>query len=145
MQQGRPSPGILDLDRVPPTVLVALGAALGTAVRWLAEEAVATPALALDSLAVGLVIAGLNVAGSALVGWLAGRGHRGSSLWRLGAIGFGGGLTTFSSYVVDVARRLDQGDFTGAAGLSAANIVLTIAAAAVAYSLAHPSNAASTS
>ena len=140
MQQGRPSPGMLDLDRVPPAVLVAVGAALGTAIRWMAEEVVTAPALALGSLAIGLAIAGLNVVGSALVGWLAGRGHRGSSLWRLGVIGFGGGLTTFSAYVVDVARRLDQGDLTAAAGLSAVNIVLTIAAAAVAYSLASPSN-----
>lgn len=97
----------------------------GTSLRWTAEEQAGG-----DNL--GLVVAALNIVGSALVGWLSGRGHKGSSLWAFAAIGFGGGLTTFSSYAVDTARRLDGQDLGSATGVGAGTVILALGAAVLA-------------
>ena len=117
----------MDMERSSPVLLVSGGAALGSALRWGAE------ALSNEA-SQSLILVALNVLGAAFVGWLAGRGHVGPSpIWYLLSIGLAGGLTSFSSFALDVARRLDSGSLAPAAGLALATMGLAIIAAGVGY------------
>lgn len=134
----RPGWGIRTLHNPPPAALVAVGAMAGASVRWAISELAVAVGLSLS-----IAILALNVAGSAFVGWLSGRGYRDRRLWPLAAVGFGGGLTTFSNFVLDIALRLDGGEVTSSAGLATTTVVLALLAALVARrratkSLTHP-------
>ncbi len=105
---------------------VALGGALGTGVRYSAISSGHGPAI---------TVLVLNVVGSAVLGALI--AHRSSrdpggmhDRWTaLIGIGFCGGLTTFSTHVVDVAQRLEDGHWRDAGVSLAVTSVLCVAAA----------------
>jgi len=111
-------------SRVPAVIVaVALGGALGSVARWVAEV-VAVPALGQLAWATLLV----NVAGCFLMGVLVSvilRGALSHSLARpfLGT-GFLGGFTTFSAYTVDAVVLTRE----GAPLLAATYLVVTILA-----------------
>ncbi len=82
-----------------------------------------------------LAVIGLNVVGSVLIGLLAGRGLQDQPSWTLGALGFCGGLTTFSTFALDTARHLNNGNVASALGLVATTVVLATIAAGIGYRL----------
>lgn len=120
-----PSAGSVSIDSI---LAVALGGAVGTAVRHGVATIGPHPSwtvLAVNvigSFALGLVVAirasGLTDRWTALVG-----------------IGFCGGLTTFSTHAVDLARRLDEQRWTSAFVSLAATTLLCVAAAALGHRL----------
>lgn len=78
-------------------LLVAVGAALGACLRYLAAHHLDRPLVShWGTFAV-------NVAGSLLLGWLTGRGVSGDSLALLG-VGFCGALTTYSAVTVQATN-----------------------------------------
>jgi fluoride exporter len=107
-------------DRWPPTVLIAVGAMIGASLRWWGESATTGDGRS-------VVLAAVNLIGAALVGWLAGWGWEMSSpVWSFLVIGVAGGLTSFSSFALDVARRLDHGSPGTALGLVVFTVTVTI-------------------
>lgn len=117
----RPPPA---LEQLPPAGLVALGAAAGATLRWALTSAFNGSS--------SLLI--VNVLGSFLIGWLAGRqpGLR-RSLWLLIGTGFCGGLTSFSTFALDVARQLDNGQPLTALQVTATTTLLAVLAAVVGF------------
>ena len=106
------------MDRVVPAVL--LGGVVGTTARWAVGEigwSTATSLLVVNT--VGCFVLGMVVAV-----W-ADREH--PARLALG-VGLCGGLTTFSGLAVDLAQRLDAGEFAGALALTAASVGLGLAA-----------------
>lgn len=121
-------PGV---QQLPPAVLVAVGAAGGAVARWAFTSVI-------DN---GTGLLAVNVVGSFLVGWLAGRSpSTARSLWLLMGTGFCGGLTSFSSFALDVARRLDNSQPGTALQVATATIVLVVLAAVIGFRIAAPSN-----
>lgn len=105
---------------------IAVGGALGATCRWLAVEAAGPHRFPWPVLIV-------NVVGSLVLGVLlaaeAGHPLARVTLHDLGAIGFCGGLTTFSTFAVEVVDLIDDGDGALAAVYVAASIAGTIVAA----------------
>ncbi|MEZ0494024.1 fluoride efflux transporter CrcB [Kineococcus sp. TBRC 1896] len=108
-----------------PVALVAVGGAAGTLVRWAVSAAVP----ALDGFPAATLT--VNVVGSFLLGWLlehlVRRGPETPTAlrWRLGlGTGFCGGLTTWSSFAVEVDRLTS----TGSAGTAAGYVLASLAA-----------------
>jgi CrcB protein len=100
--------------------LVACGAAAGTALRYL----FLTYNQGVDQAAIVFL---LNSIGATIFGFwfaLSGRAPRGLVLFF--CAGFSGGLTTFSSYAVDVANFIDQGRLQSAGALSLATPVFCV-------------------
>jgi CrcB protein len=118
------------MSALPRFVLVGLGALTGASLRW-GIEGVTTG----DGRR-SLALIGLNLIGSILVGWLAGSGFASPSpIWALAATGFSGGLTTFSSFALDVALRIN-GDATAEAfGLVVATVFLAVVGSGLGYRL----------
>lgn len=117
----------IDIQQLPPAGLVALGAASGAAIRWAFTTT-------FDN-GVGLLL--LNVMGSFLIGWLAGRKPSlARPLWLLVGTGFCGGLTSFSSFALDVARRLDDSQPASAVQATLVTVVLAVLAAIAGHRLA---------
>lgn len=97
---------------------VAVGGVVGSLTRWLVLNAMDRPTLAL------LIV---NVVGSALLGVVVVRWPRADDRKRLAlGVGFCGGLTTFSSFALDVAWRLDHSDIGGATALTVGSFALAI-------------------
>lgn len=123
-----PTPNQASAGLAPLAVaLVAIGGVSGTLLRWAAESSVTEDARS-------AVVLAVNIVGSALLGWLIGRGspHRAAHWWWTGA-GFCGGLTTFSSFALDVAARLDQQISAAPLLVVIATTTGTIVAAGVGY------------
>jgi fluoride exporter len=102
---------------------VAAGGALGSAGRWAVVQVTGAGRFPWSVLA-------LNVVGSLLLGVLLAEqsrrpGHH-VALQDLGAIGFCGGLTTFSTFAVEVVDMVDRGD-----GILAAICAVTSVAGAM--------------
>ncbi len=106
-------------------VLIAAGGAVGVLVRWGVLDLMHAQTI--------LAILGLNIVGSVLIGLLAGRGLQDQPAWTLGALGFCGGLTTFSTFALDTASYLDNGNVSSAFGLIIATVALATIAAGVGY------------
>ncbi len=138
MTSGRLRPSADAITRAHPLILVGLGGALGSLVRH------GVTSIQLNASVAVLV---LNVAGSLALGsitaWLQ---HSGSPLhgnageardhWAaLIGLGLCGGLTTFSTHMVDVAQRLDSSSLSTALVSLVSTAVLAIAAAATGYEL----------
>ena len=99
---------------------VAVGGVVGSLARWLVLNAMDRPTLAL------LIV---NTAGSALLGLVVVRWPRPDEPERLAlGVGFCGGLTTFASFALDVAWRLDHSDIGGATALTVGSFALAIPA-----------------
>ncbi len=112
-----------------PLLVVALGGAAGSIVRWAFGELG-------SSGAADTIIFGVNVAGSLLLGALLGRRERLSDSWRLGlGTGFAGGLTDFARYAVDVAERLDDGALLAATTNGLGTPIAALVAAGFGYRL----------
>lgn len=112
---------------------IAAGGASGAGCRWLAIEAAGEMRFPWPVLIV-------NVVGSFALGALLAEAdrspHRRSGIRDLGAIGFCGGLTTFSTFAVEVVELLDDGDAVRAAIYVIASLAGALAAVALGSSLA---------
>ncbi len=114
-------------NRVLP--LVAVGGVVGALLRWFILD------LTGDTDLRSFVLLAINVVGAGIIGWLAGRGyepdqhgeaHQASeTVWPLAAIGFCGGFTSFASFTLDVAERLEAGEISNAATLTVLTLALT--------------------
>jgi CrcB protein len=104
---------------------IAAGGAFGATCRWLVVEAAGEHRFPWPVLTV-------NILGSLLLGVLLAEepGHPRArlALHDLGAIGFCGGLTTFSTFAVEVVELIDRGDGGLAALYGVASVAGTIAA-----------------
>ena len=83
----------------PLLLLVGVGGAIGASVRWGISSFQGSG----STLPIGTLVA--NVFGAALLGWLVARGVRGKPRALL-ATGFCGGLTTMSTFSLEVAELL---------------------------------------
>jgi CrcB protein len=111
--------------------LVALGAVPGALLRWQAGVQL-RPILPLHSGGADLLV---NLIGSLLLGWLvAPPGAPSGCVLALG-IGFCGSLTTFSSWMFDLARLQHIGAGGQSLLLLLSSLVLGLAAAALGYRL----------
>lgn len=117
------------MARFSPLSAVALGGMVGTLLRWWALSAAGDERQALTLIA-------LNGAGSLVVGGLVGAGVASDDRrYLLVATGFAGGLTTFSTFAVDVARSLDQGALGSAIGNTVTTVLLAVLCAGIGYRL----------
>ena len=101
--------------------LVAVGSASGAFVRWAVTGAASE---SFETASTGA----LNGLGSLLLGLVVGS-KQPTATHRAVGVGFCGGLTTFSSFAVDVAVQLDGGEVVGA-------VFLLVGTAAFAVTLA---------
>lgn len=108
---------------------VAVGGMIGSLGRWAAVNGVGA-----DRSTVTILV--LNIVGSILMGGLLARREGLTDEWfaLLGA-GFAGGLTTFSTYAVSVAQRLEQGALLSAAANGLSTLALTLLGAGLGYRL----------
>ncbi len=114
-------------------LIVGLGGATGSALRWLVTDSMGP-----ENGSASIFI--VNIAGSLLLGLLAAYpARRNSNLSLLLGVGFAGGLTTFSTFAVDVAQQLDAGEVTAAAMNSLGTASLALLAAGVGYRLGRAS------
>ena len=104
---------------------IALGGVAGAGVRWAVLTTVTT------SGALPWPVLVLNVAGSTVLGVLLAEevDHERARLWLhdVGGIGFCGGLTTFSTFAVEVVELVRAGDAVVAVGYGVASVGLSIA------------------
>ncbi len=105
-------------------VLVGVGGAAGALVRWGIHEAWTTGAFPWATLLV-------NILGCALLGVIT-AGAFSPSAKRLAGTGFAGGLTTFSTFTVEIVELLDA----GRAGLAVLYLVVSLITGVAAFVLA---------
>jgi CrcB protein len=112
---------------------VAAGGVIGSLVRWGIVASVA------DDQAPQVILA-LNVVGSILLGVFVGLRYTRAGARRLTrnqyillGTGFCGSLTTFSSFAVEVATRLDEGAVLPALALGLTTPLLTVVGAGLGY------------
>lgn len=118
------------MARMWPLLVVAIGGAIGTLARW-GLVSLAGP----DRHTVAIL--GLNVVGSLILGLALGHRERlDDDRFNLIGTGFAGGLTTFSTYAVSVAQKLEDGDLLAAAGNGFGTVIAAFVAAGVAFRLA---------
>lgn len=103
-----------------PFIVVAVGGIAGAVVRWLTGELV-------DDAVIALLL--VNTVGTGLLGAVThGILHSHPTRNLLLGIGFCGGLTTFSTFALHVAVRLDQGRVIDGLGVTAFSIGLGVVA-----------------
>jgi len=123
---------------VHPLALVGLGGAVGSVARHIVVSGPADPSIAVfllnvvGSLALGSITAWLQHARSSLHG---DAGEAKPHWAALLGLGLCGGLTTFSTHMVDVAQRLDSSETETALLSLFGTAAAAIAAAAVGYEL----------
>lgn len=128
-------------------MLVGVGGALGSLVRH---------GMTSTQLNTSVAVLVLNVAGSFALGSITAWLHHAKSAWHgtageardrwaaLLGLGFCGGLTTFSTHMVDVAQRLDSSSMVSAVVSLLVTALLAVAAAAIGYELTRRTSETST-
>ncbi len=113
--------------------LVGAGAIPGALLRWRLEQF----GLQLDPGLSGLAGADLvaNLAGSFLIGVIAAGQRQRPRLMLLAGIGFCGSLTTFSSWILQLAKGLEQGRSLPALGLLLVSVLGGLAAVAAGFAI----------
>ena len=84
------------------SIAVAIGAAIGAAVRWSVGEALTGDGFPWATLVVNLI-------GCGVVGWCAIRLQRGTVAWYFVVTGLLGGFTTASAFAVETRQLVDDG------------------------------------
>ena len=112
-----------------PYLLVAVGGALGSMVRYGAGVAVGQ--LWRDAFPLGTML--INIAGSLAMGLVVGSLTRFTPAWQADArlfvaVGILGGFTTFSSFSLDAIAMLERGDFGPALLYILVSVLVGIAA-----------------
>ena len=110
--------------------LVALGAMPGALLRW--QSSVQLGPFLGGNAGADLLV---NLVGSFILGFLAGPIPRRTSLLLLMGIGFCGSLTTFSSWMLDVAKLIQAGRSSSGLLLIAASLALGLLCALAGLSL----------
>ncbi|MDW3220017.1 MAG: CrcB family protein [Acidimicrobiales bacterium] len=101
-------------------IVVAVGGVAGASVRWLAGEII-------DDRILTLLI--VNTIGTGILGAVTqGILHSNATRNLLLGVGFCGGLTTFSTFAVEVAMRLDDGKVVDGLGVTLFSVVLGLLA-----------------
>lgn len=98
------------LNTVPPLLLVALGGALGSSLRYLVGQWTLVnlgPGLPFGTWAVN-ILGGLAM--GLLAGWLSRVNEGGEGLRLLFGVGVLGGFTTFSAFSLEVFNMINRGD-----------------------------------
>jgi CrcB protein len=123
------------MARFGSLLAVAVGGATGSLARWGLLVQTGEDAST-------LTLFGLNVFGSLLLGGLiAHRERLSNEVFALLGTGFAGGLTTFSTFAVAVAQKLEDGELLDAFSNSIATLVTTLVAAGLGYRLVRLSGA----
>lgn len=128
------------MHRYSSLLAVAIGGAVGSLARWaVLEIAVGNEDLVTSEAAVRRAMLAtfmINVLGSLLLGVLIAQRDlmRGHQFLAVGA-GFAGGLTTFSTFAVAVAEKLDGGEFVVALTNGAGTALVAVLAAGIGYRL----------
>ena len=105
---------------------VAAGGIVGSLARW--------GFLSIPDNRTAVATLGLNVAGSLLLGVvIAQRDRLTDAQFHLLGTGFAGGLTTFSTFAVTVARQLEDGRLLDAVANGSGTLVLALVAAGIGY------------
>lgn len=108
---------------------VAIGGTLGSLARWGLVSAV-------DEGRAEIMVFAINVVGSLLLGLIIGRREQlTDDQFALVGTGFIGGLTTFSTFALAVARRLEEGQILAAATNAVATTVVALMAGGLGYRL----------
>ncbi len=127
------------MSTVPTLLTVASGGAVGALARWGVLEIAtggADPLPGDTSSGAQLALFAINVLGSLLLGvLLAQRDLMKENQFLAMGTGFTGGLTTFSTFAVDVAEMLDGGRFVEAATNGIGTAVCALLAAGLGYRL----------
>jgi CrcB protein len=116
-------------------VAVALGGAIGSALRYAVGAALLRPGLA--GLPWGTLA--VNVTGSLALGFLAryfGPPHGSETLFLALTVGLCGGYTTFSTFTLDMMTMVERGEAGRAALYAAVSVLLAYGALAVGYGAA---------
>jgi CrcB protein len=121
-------------------VAVAVGGAVGSLARWaVLEIAIGSEDLVSSEIAIRRALLAtfmINVLGSLLLGVLiAQRDLMRTNQFLAVGTGFAGGLTTFSTFAVAVAEKLDSGEFVMALTNGAGTAFAAVLAAGLGYRL----------
>lgn len=108
------------MRRTDHLLLIGLGGAAGATIRWVIGESIAVESFPWHTLLV-------NVVGCAALALIAARVQQ-QSLQRLLATGFCGGLTTFSTFSVEIVELLDRDKIGTAVGYFVSSLVLGLIA-----------------
>lgn len=112
--------------------LVAAGGVLGAFLRWAILDVTDN-----DLDVRSFTLLAINVLGAGLVGWIGGKGYEpgspaedeskdGATIWPFVAVGFAGGVTSFATFSVDIAERIDRGEISNALTLTVLTLVLAV-------------------
>lgn len=120
------------MDKLPPALLVFLGAGLGGVLRFWVSESISSPANGFP-----LATLLINAAGCLVIGCLIGAMPTMSSVTRLiVVIGLLGGFTTFSAFARETVDLWQAGRLSTAAAYVVSSNVLSIALAAGGFVIA---------
>jgi CrcB protein len=120
------------MEKLPPSLLVFLGAGLGGMLRFWVSESISSPANGFP-----LATLLINAAGCFVIGCLIGAMPTMSTFTRLIVVaGLLGGFTTFSAFARETVDLWHSGRLSTAAAYVLASNVLSIALAAVGFVIA---------
>jgi len=115
-------------------ILVGVGGATGSMLRFLVYMAAKSESLQLESYYATFFV---NILGSLLIGLLAGwLSSDATELRTLILIGALGGFTTFSNFSFDLLQMLQNGNWPQALGFALASVIFGLAAAFIGFRLA---------
>lgn len=120
------------MEKLPPSLLVFMGAGLGGVLRFWVSESISPPANGFP-----LATLLINAAGCLVIGCLIGAMPTMSSFTRLiVVVGILGGFTTFSAFARETVDLWQAGRISTAAAYVLASNVLSIALAAIGFVIA---------